>query len=368
MDTTTLDKDQVRRSCSRFLNHHYPQSPRDTLLALAETADPAAEADTYGTGAIIEAFEARVAALLGTEAAVFMPSGTMCQQIALRIWTDRRGTPSVAFHARNHLDRPEHFAYSWLHGLHGIPVGHLDTLFTLTDLEAVAEPLGALLLELPQRELGGLLPDWDDLVAITGWARARGIPVHMDGARLWESQPFYNRPLPELTALFDSVYVSFYKELGGLAGAALAGPADLIAPARVWQRRHGGNLFRLFPYVISAQRGLDRHLPRMADYCEKARDVATALAELPEVLVTPLPPHTNMCHLFLRAPIAALQDAALEVSASTGVWLFSRVQPGPLPGYQRVEFTAGEATLDLPTSDIVTLFRAVIDRAKGGAA
>jgi threonine aldolase len=73
------------------------------------------------------------------------------------------------------------------------------------------------------------------------------VALHLDGARLWECRPFYGRDYAQIAGLFDSVYVSFYKTLGGIAGAALAGPADVIAEARVWQRRQGGNLVRLFP-------------------------------------------------------------------------------------------------------------------------
>jgi threonine aldolase len=76
-------------------------------------------------------------------------------------------------------------------------------------------------LELPQREIGGLLPEWDDLVAQAAWTRERGIALHLDGARLWEAAPFYERSYAEIAGLFDSVYVSFYKGLGALAGPRL---------------------------------------------------------------------------------------------------------------------------------------------------
>src|SRR6185369_15444353 len=102
--------------------------------------------------------------------------------------------------------------------LHAKLVGDGHALVTLADLERIAEPIAALLLELPQREIGGLLPAWEELSAIVSWARARGAALHLDGARLWESQPFYGRPLAEIAGLFDSVYVSTYKTLGGLAG------------------------------------------------------------------------------------------------------------------------------------------------------
>ena len=122
-----------------------------------------------------------------------MPSGTMAQQIALRIWSDRRGSPTVAFHPTCHLEIHEQKGYQLLHGLHGRLVGDPDRLITLADLEAIAEPVAALLLELPQREIGGQLPEWAELEAQTALGAERGIALHLDGARLWESGPFYER-------------------------------------------------------------------------------------------------------------------------------------------------------------------------------
>jgi threonine aldolase len=267
-------------------------------------------------------------------------------------------------HPRNHLDSFEKYAYQHLHGLHGVQLGDPDRLLTLADLQTAATPLAALLLEIPQREIGGQLPSWDDLVAQTGWARERGIPLHMDGARLWDAAPYYARPLTEIAALFDSVYVSFYKALGGIAGAALAGPADVIAEARVWEKRHGGTLVQMYPYVLSARHGLHTRLDRMGGYWAKAREVAAALAALPGVQIVPNPPQTRMFHLYLPADRDRLRDAALALAAETGIWTFDRVGHTPLPGYGKVEFTAGDATLDIATAEIVGLFRELLARAK----
>ena len=242
---TTRNPEAIRRACTRSLMHHGLRSPRQVLTELAELADPDLTSDIYGQGGPITPFEQEIAALLGKEAAVFLPSGTMAQQIAMRVWADRRGARGVAMHPRNHLDSFEKYAYQHLHGLHGVQIGDPDRLLTLADLQTAVTPLAGLLLEIPQREIGGQLSSWDDLVAMTGWARERGIPVHMDGARLWDAAPFYDRPHAEIAALFDTVYVSFYKALGGIAGAALAGPADVIAEARVWEKRHGGTLVQM---------------------------------------------------------------------------------------------------------------------------
>jgi threonine aldolase len=362
--TSTRDVETIRRACTRSLMHHGLRTPRQVLAELAELADPDLTTDTYGQGGPITPFEAEIAELLGKEAALFVPSGTMAQQIALRTWADRRGARGVAMHPRNHLDTQEKYAYQHLHGLHGVQVGDPDRMLTLADLQSIAVPLAAVLLELPQREIGGQLPAWDELVAMAGWARERGIPVHMDGARLWDAAPFYDRPLTEITALFDSVYVSFYKALGGIAGAALAGPADLIAEARVWQKRHGGTLVQQYPYVLSAQHGLRTRLGRMGDYWAKAREVAAALAALPGVAIVPDPPQTRMFHLYLPCDRDRLRNAALDLAAETGIWAFDRPGITPLPGYVKIEFTAGDATLAIPTEEIAGHFREILARAQ----
>lgn len=359
----SLDPTSVRRGCTRFLTHHYPASPRDLLADLAAWTDPELESDRYGTGALIADFEAQIATLLGKEAALFLPSGTMAQPIALRIWADRLGRRNIAFHPTCHLELHEEGGYRLLHGLHGVLVGNRHRLLSRADLESVREPLAALLLELPQREIGGQLPAWEDLQAQCLWARERGAALHLDGARLWESRPFYGRDYATIAGLFDSVYVSFYKTLGGIAGAALAGPADVIAEARVWQRRQGGNLVRLFPYVLSAKQALSERLGRIDAYVAHAQALAVALADLPELAVLPQPPQTNMFHLFLRGSQAALEQALLEVAAETGVWLFHPLRPCQLPGYWMAEWVVGDASLDIAPEIAAELLQAVLRRA-----
>src|SRR5579862_5231289 len=208
------ERQAILRHCERFLAGHGPARMRAELVALAASvtdADDEAGPDRYGVGQLIEQFEGEIAEILGKEAAVFMPSGTMAQQIALRIWSERSGRRVVAFHPTCHLEIHEQKGYERLHGLHARLVGDPERLIALDDLQAVTEPLAALLLELPQREIGGQLPAWDDLVAQTAWAREHGAAPHMDGARLWEAAPYYERSYAEVAALFESVYVSFYK-------------------------------------------------------------------------------------------------------------------------------------------------------------
>jgi threonine aldolase len=350
--------------CERTLNGHPPQSMRAELLALAETVGPDEQPDRYGGGALIEAFEREIAELLGKEAAVFMPSGTMAQQIALRIWSARSGRTTVAFHPTCHLEIHENKGYERLHGLHATLVGQAERVITLDDLRATPEPLAALLLELPQREIGGQLPEWEALEEQTAWARSRGAAAHMDGARLWEVAAYYGRSYAEIASLFDSVYVSFYKGVGAITGAALAGPAEFVAEARIWQRRHGGNLLHLWPYVLSARIALRERLPRFASYHAKAVEIAAALAQVDGVILKPDPPQTHMAHVYLRGESEALLDASAELAREQGLALFTWLRPAPIPGYAMFELNIGDGALELTGDEVAGHFARVLQRAE----
>jgi threonine aldolase len=344
------ERQALFRACERMLGGHGRVSPRDALLALAEEAAPEEAADNYGEGELIERFEHEVAGLLGKEAAVFMPSGTMAQQIALRIWSERQSRPNVAFHPTCHLELHEQMGYERLHGLRSVLVGDRQRLLTLDDLRKVREPLAALLIELPQREIGGQLPEWDELAAQAQWARERGVALHMDGARLWEAAPYYGRSYAEVAALFDSVYVSFYKGIGGLAGAMLTGSEDFVGEARIWQRRHGGNLIRLYPYVLAARAGLRQRMGRFPHYHTRAVAVAQALGAVPGVGVKPNPPQTHMMHVYLPGDPELLLDAAVTLARDERVLLFSSLRPTEVPGYVMFELAIGDAA-DVFTDD-----------------
>jgi threonine aldolase len=335
------------------------RDPRTTLLALAERAPAVEEVDYYGEGVLAKRLETRIAALLGKEAAVWMPSGTMAQQIALRLHAEGRGSRRVAFHPCCHLEEHEERGYVELHGLQAHLLGTRERLATAADLDEIEEPVAAVLLELPQRDLGGQLPAWDDLVAMCAKAREQNAALHLDGARLWQCGPFYERGLEEIAGLFDTVYVSFYKDLAAPAGAALAGPADLIEEARVWQVRHGGRLYSVHPLLIAAERGLDEVLPRIPEFVSRARELAAALAELDGLEIVPNPPQTTMFHVRVHRPLEPLKEAALAQAGRTGTFL-GFFRPTDVPEAQRVELTIGPASLEVPVVEAKTLWQELL--------
>jgi threonine aldolase len=356
------ERERIVARCERFVNDWTaPRDPAETFRALADRSGP--RMDVYGGGESVKRLESRVAELLGKEAGVLFPSGTMAQPIALRIWCDRRGCPTVGFHPQCHLDVHEERGYEHLHGLHARPIGHRDRLVTRADLDEVTEPLGALLLELPQRDLGGQLPGWRDLRAQTTWARRNDIALHLDGARLWQCGPFYRRPLREIAALFDTVYVSLYKDLGGHGGCVLAGPEDVMAEARVWRIRHGGRLATYEPLALSAERGLDELLPRMPSFVRKAREIGVALARVDGIDVAPDPPQVAMLHVHVRGELERLRDALFEIAKERRTLIAGYFAPTPVARVQMTELTIGSSALDVPTGEIVELYAELVARA-----
>ena len=306
--------------------------------------------DNYGKGKLIEDFQNEIADLFGKESALFLPSGTMAQQIALKIWCDKKSNYNVAFHPTAHLEFAEMLGYQFLFNLKriqfGIPESVGNRVLNVTDFEKLGQSPAAILIELPYRPLGGELPEWDELVKISKWAKSEGVYMHLDGARLWECKVFYDKEYSEICSLFDSVYVSFYKGLGGLTGSALIGSEDYISEAKIWQRRMGGNLYSLSPYVLSARLSLHKNLSKIEQFVKKAREIAEILSSHSKIRIHPNPPHTNMFLAYIEADADAFNEKHLELMEKYGAALFHQLSNSNIPGFLRTEMHIFERGLD----------------------
>lgn len=351
-------------SCRKRLNGHYPLSIQKALLELVDFVDPHLMPDAYGKGDAVNCLERKVATLLGKEAALFFPSGTMAQQIVLRCWAERTGNYSVALHVTSHLELHEEHGYKILHALDGKIVGEVLLPISLKDLVGCGENIGAVVVELPQRHSGGVLPTWEELCGMSQWCRDNQVKFHMDGARLWESTGFYQRSLAEISDLFDSVYVSFYKGLGANGGAVLAGPADVIKQASVWQRRHGGNLFNLYPIALSAARGLAVRLEKFPLYLAKARDIAKIIEGLSHIAATPVVPQANMMHLSFTGSVEDVEEALLQNSIETGVYVGNRLWHRSFSPVPVLELYVGDGALDLSAEELALTLSALNSKIK----
>jgi threonine aldolase len=347
----------------RYLSNKRIASPGDVLHALALATSEDAPFDVYGAGTIVEGLERTVASLLGKEAAVFCTSGRAAQLSALRVHADRRARRVVAAHPRSHIVEDENDAIGALYGLRVARVGAPTEPFTLQELRAVRDPLAAVVVELPLRRAGFRVPPWDELVAIAEHARGTGAAFHLDGARLWETAPGYGKTLAEIAALADTVYVSFYKGLGGLAGAALAGDAETIAGARTWIGRAGATLYRMFPYALAAREGLRTELPRMPEYHARAVAIAAALRDIPGVAASPDPPACNAFAVHLDGERDALLAARDAVAESHGLVVFENLARTAHPRVCSFELAVGPNTMQLELDEIRAAIAQIASRA-----
>ena len=356
------DRQKLREGCATIVGGFRAVSLAEEYQLLADWCRVGdVSRDSYGDGALIEDFERRVAALVGKPAAIFMPSGVMAQLAAVRIWTERARLDRFGLHPTSHLIGHEREAYQALFGLHGAVVGDRLRPMLAADLDAERSPLACLIVELPIREAGGQLPTWEELEALKDACRERAIPLHMDGARLWESRAFYGRPYAEIADGFASVYVSAYKGLGGIAGALLAGDDDFVAEARIWRRRMGGTLIHQHPMVASAAMRLDARLAQMEALYARAVGLAAALSGVPGLKVNPATPHTNMMHLYFQAPAEALLDRRDAIAARDGVWLIGGAKPAEVPGWSVSELYVGDNLLGIGDAEVVAGMRALLE-------
>lgn len=207
------------------------------------TANPQFRRDGYLHGGAVEELETRMARELGKERALFLPTGTLANHLAVRVLAGERSKVLVQY--ESHLYRDEGDCAQLLSGLNLVPLGLGRTTLTSDEvIRAVDEadgppypaPVGAISIESPVRRRDGQAFDFEELKKICEYARSKHIGTHLDGARVFLAPPYTGVQPSQYASLFDTVYVSLYKYFNAPFGAILAGPAALMA--RVERLRH----------------------------------------------------------------------------------------------------------------------------------
>ncbi len=346
---------ELQRRCHTVFPGHRARTPAEMFAAMAAWCESnSVEHDVYGAGSLIQEFEAKIARLLGFEAAVFCISGTMAQVTALRLACQDRGRDLVALHPTSHIFVHERSNYQLLGHFKALQAGDRHRPWQVADLAAIPDRLGAVGMELPLREIGGQLSSWDELQAIKAHVRARGAHLHMDGARLWEAACGYGKPLHEVASGFDSAYVSLYKGVGGLGGAMLAGTREFVERASEWFLRQGGNVIHRSPYVVAAAMQFDERLAAMPDYLRRTHFLYEALDAHPEIRRNPAAPQANMLHLHLPVSPALALEIRRALAERHGIWMFNRIASGVLPGTSSFELYVGDNLLAMPDEQVRT--------------
>ena len=338
-----------------------PLAEAQSLVGELEAREQPDTWDRYGESGAVEELETQVAELLGKPAAAMFPSGIMAQQSTLRVWTDRQTSKRVALPDLSHLLKHELDGPRLLHGFQYEQLTSGAKAPTVADLDRIPGRLGAVLVELPLRDGGYVLPTWDELAALSAGCRERDVPLHFDGARIWEAQPYLGHTLAEIADLADTVYVSLYKGLAGLSGALVAGPQDVVDEARQWRTRHGGTLVTMMPNAVVGLRGLRELLPQMPAFYERAVEVAAAFSAA-GTRVFPDPPHCNGFRVYLPKPVPELMERIVSTMESEHLEISWGWSAADVPGWSWTEFVVGPATMAWTVDEITDTFaRLVVD-------
>ncbi len=254
--------------------------------------------DVFGDDPTVNRLQERVADLLGTEAALFTPTGTMANQIALRSHTSHGD--EVIIGAGAHCWRHESGALAALAGLQTQIVGTGGT-FTAADVRAAFKPVDpyssptrVVAVENTHNSGGGLVWDRSELTAVTEAAHALGMHTHLDGARLWNAAAATGATEKQLATGFDSISVCLSKGLGAPAGSVVAGTKDFIKRCHRYRKMYGGGLRQVGILAAAGLHAVEHHRARLIEDHANARALAEALHGAPHIEVDVARVHTNI--------------------------------------------------------------------------
>ena len=281
-----------------------PLAYTELLNRLCEDAD--IEPDNYLLGGEIEKFEQYCAALLGKEMAVFIPSGTLANQLALRELAGSKRRVIVP--GLSHVYNDTGDASQNLSNLNLIPLAQDRATFTLEQVEAVlsrtaggrvAAEVGAILIESPVRRLSGEMVDWKETKRILAFARDNDIGSHLDGARLFIASAYTGISPAEYAEPFDTVYFSLWKYFNSSVGAILAGPKSKLENMYHTRRMFGGNLWAGWPSALIARHYMEGFTDRLKNAVEISESFYSAIEAIPEIQLTRIANGTNLARITL---------------------------------------------------------------------
>lgn len=339
--------------------------PDETAAALARLASgPGVIADEYGLGGVVSECEAWFARLLGKERALFMPSGTLANHIAIRSLARERRR--VIVQDVSHVYNDTGDACQVLSGLNLVPLApgratlgwlEIERVLERTASGRVDQRVGAISIESPVRRLRGETVDFEELRRVCAAARARGIGLHLDGARLFVASAYSGRPPAEYAALFDTVYVSLWKCFNSATGAVLAGPAAALDGLHHVRRMFGGALWSFWPMALLARHFAEGFVERLAAAVSVCEAFLRLLESDARFAVERVANGTNVVGLLVRSGDAGAFRRRLEAD---GVRL---PEGSPVPEGARFLLHVNETWNGTTAAALAQLFRRAADRA-----
>lgn len=269
--------------------------------------------DVYGEDPTVNQLQERVAGLLGMEEALFVPSGTMANQICIHVLTDPGD--EVLLERGSHVFNYESGAAGLLSGVQLHPLDGTRGRLGPDQVEAAIRPAADVLprtrvisVENTANKAGGVVYSLDRIHAIAEVARSHELRLHLDGARLWNAAAALEVEEAELAAPFDLAWVALSKGLGAPVGSVVAGPSSLIDDARRTRKQFGGGMRQAGILAAAGLYALEHHRPHLAEDHEKARRLAEGLAEIPAFSIDPSKVDTNIVIFEATVPATEVVD------------------------------------------------------------
>jgi threonine aldolase len=270
--------------------------------------------DSYSIGGVVEELEQEFARVLGKERAVFMPTGTLANHMAVRALAN--GPSRVIVQEDSHFYLDEGDCAQTLSSLTLMPLAPGRASFTAADVQQLLDQTktgrvlsraSVIAIETPVRRKQGEQFDGAELANIVSLARREGIRLHLDGARLFLQAAYTGEPVAETAKPFDTVYISLYKYFNAASGAVLAGPRDLLDPMFHGRRMFGGGMPNVWPFAAVALHYLAGFSDRFSQAVKRSEDVITTLSQNDRFGITRVPRGTNLFRLKVSGDAAGFQ-------------------------------------------------------------
>ena len=332
-------------------------TPVDYAALLHATAEETGlGADTYGTGGAVEELEARFAAITGKEAALFLPTGTMANQLALKVLAGSRS--KIFVQDQSHVFRDELDAAQVVHGKRLMPLARGAGNFTVEDLQLAVEHyrhnevfetgIGAISIENTVRRRHEEVFDFDEIKLIAEYAMENDIGMHLDGARLHLASAWSGVSIREYSRWFDTVYVSLYKCLNAGAGAVLAGPKTILDEVAGWMKAYGGTMLHNWHNALIALHFLDGIEDRLTAVRQRSEVLYQSLNAVDRVRVERIDRGSNVTKLYVD--IADIDAFRKTMHEEHNMLLRPQSDEGFIP------VKVNETLLDVPVASIVEAF------------
>ena len=298
-----------------------PSDAMRQAMAAAQVGD-----DVYGDDPTVNSLEERLAAMFGHQAGLFCPTGSLANQLAIR--TLVKPGEELLVETRSHIVRAELGAAATFSGITTRTWPSTDGLLKADDALAIAhENAGpylvstkAIAVENTHNFGGGTVQPIDEIAKLSSAAHARGIAMHLDGARIWNAHVASGVSFSEYGKHFDTISVCLSKGLGAPIGSVMLSTKERVAEARIWRKRYGAGMRQVGIIAAAAHYALDHNIDRLAEDHGRAKKIAIALAAIDSSLVDPSKVHTNIVGLELSTIGMTAADLTARCKEA-GLWI-----------------------------------------------